>query len=169
MKAITFTLNTILHGIAIGDSITARVYIRRTMKAYFVCIIVLLSGFISPSFAETGTGAPLKYISSCEIDLNHDNAPDIAFLVETLRGRELIVLMRSAQGYTAFTVSKDKSDMQLTCQFGMTVTETLAGKGKGSGKVYKTPGAYIKLTLPEGSSVVYFWNDKGFKEVWTSD
>jgi hypothetical protein len=139
------------------------------MKAYLICLIVLLSGLNTPSFAETGTGAPLKYISSCEIDLNNDNTPDIAFLVETLRGQELIVLMRFAQGYTAFTISNSKPDMQLSCQFGDSVTETSAGKGKDSGKVYKTPGAYIKLTLPEGSSVVYFWNGKGLKEVWTSD
>jgi len=139
------------------------------MKTCLVCLFVLLSGLNSSSFAETGTGAPVKYISSCEIDLNNDGASDIALLVETLRGRELIVLMRTTQGYSAFEVSTDKPNMQLSCHFGERIIETSAGKGKGTGKVHNTPGAYIKLTLPESSSVVYFWNAKGFKEVWTSD
>ena len=139
------------------------------MKTYLVCLFVLLSGLNSPSFAQTGTGAPLKYISSCEIDLNNDGASDIALLVEMLRGRELIVLMRTTQGYSAFEVSTDKPNMHLSCHFGVSIIETSAGKGKGTGKVHNTPGAHIKLTLPESSSVVYFWNAKGFKEVWTSD
>lgn len=131
--------------------------------------LIFVSGISSASFAESGTGAPLKYISSCEMDFNMDNVPDIALLVETVRGRELIILMRFADEYKAFTVSTGKPDMQLSCHFGQTVIETSAGKGNGTGKVYKTPGTYIELSQPEGSSVAYFWDGKGFKEVWTSD
>ncbi len=63
--------------------------------------------------AGSGSGMPLKYISSCEIDLNADNATDIAFLVETLKGRELIVLMKSVEGYDAFLVTTGKANMHL--------------------------------------------------------
>ena len=112
---------------------------------------------------------PLKYIYSCEFDFNNDDEPDIALLVETIRGRELIILMKTVSGYNAFVVSRGKPNMYLSCHFGKSVIETSAGKGKGTGKVYKTPGTYIQLTQPEGSSVVYFWNGSGFKEVWTSD
>jgi hypothetical protein len=134
-----------------------------------IYLMIIISGLISVSFAETGTGMPLKYISSCEIDLNDDNEPDIAMLVETIRGRELIVLMRTGNGYNAFVVARDKANMFLSCHFGKYVKETGAGKGGEKRKVYETPGTYIKLTQPEGSSVVYFWTGKGFKEVWTSD
>lgn len=131
--------------------------------------LVILSGVSSNAFSESGNGMPLKYIASCEMDFNNDDKSDIALLVETSRGRELIVLMNTISEYNAFIVSRGKPNMYLSCHFGKTVKETAAGKGKGEGKVYKTMGTYIQLTQPEGSSVVYFWNGNGFKEVWTSD
>lgn len=134
-----------------------------------VCCIIIFCSFSTDSFSEKGTGMPLKYIYSCEFDFNNDDEPDIALLVETIRGRELIILMKTVSGYNAFVVSRGKPNMYLSCHFGKSVIETSAGKGKGTGKVYKTPGTYIQLTQPEGSSVVYFWNGSGFKEVWTSD
>ena len=118
------------------------------------------------SYAETG--APVKYISSCDIDLNNDGASDIALLIETIRGRELIVLIKTSNGYEPFLMS-DIDNMNLSCHFGKTITETKAGIGKRSGKIHNTQGTYIKLTLPEGSSLVYFWNGVGFEKVWTSD
>ena len=117
--------------------------------------------------AGSGSGMPLKYISSCEIDLNADNATDIAFLVETLKGRELIVLMKSVEGYDTFLVTTGKANMHLSCRFGDSIKETLAAGG--TGKEYKTPGTYIQLIQPETSSVVYFWDNNKFREVWTSD
>ncbi|MBI4379504.1 MAG: hypothetical protein HY578_10455 [Nitrospinae bacterium] len=135
----------------------------------YICWIIILIGFSSNSFPETGSGMPLKYISSCELDFNNDDNPDIAFLIETTKGRELIVLMRTKSGYNTFVVSNDKPNMFLSCHFGKTIKETSTGKGKGEGKIYEPPGTYIQLTQPEGSSVVYFWDGKGFKEVWTSD
>ncbi len=135
---------------------------------YFSLIFIFI-GFSSVTFSESGNGVPLKYISSCELDLNNDNEPDIAILVETIRGRELIVLMRTGNGYNTFVVARDKANMFLSCHFGKYVKETGAGKGGKSRKVYETPGTYIQLTQPESSSVVYFWTGKGFKEVWTSD
>lgn len=135
----------------------------------YISWIIILSSFNSNSFSGTGSGLPLKYISSCELDLDSNDEPDIALLVETVRGRELIVLMKTTSGYNAFVVSRGKRDMDLSCHFGKSIRETTAGKGKKQGKIYETHGAYIQLTLPEGSSVVYFWDVNGFKEVWTSD
>lgn len=139
------------------------------MKYWTVCMILLGGIFCFNSYAEIGSGMPVKYISSCELDLNNDNRPDLALLVETSKGRELIVLMRNESGYNSFLVSKGKPDMHLSCHFGKSIKETPAGKGKEKRKVYQTLGTYIQLTQPEGSSVAYFWNGKGFKEVWISD
>ena len=136
---------------------------------FYVCLITIFIILTLNAFAQTGTGAPLKYISSCEIDLNNDNEPDIVLLVETIKGQELIILMRKAGGYNAFIVSKVTPGMVLSCHFGKNVCETKAGKGNRKGKVYKTPGTYIKLSQPESSSVVYFWNNNTFQKVWTSD
>ncbi len=134
-----------------------------------ISLIVAVSFFSSDSAAETGSGMPLKYIASCELDFNADDKPDIAFLVETIRARELIVLMKTANGYNVFVVSKGKADMHLSCNFGKSIKETSAGSG--TGKVYETPGSYIQLSQPEASSVVYYWNKNKsrFQEVWTSD
>jgi len=107
------------------------------------------------------------YISSCEIDLNGDSQSDVVFLVDTSRGRELIVLLRSAGGYAAQVLTAGKGHSILTCNYGRTVTETKSGQGKG--QVFKTPGTYIELTQPESSSIAFFWTKEGFKEVWTSD
>ena len=126
--------------------------------------------FCTNAYSITGDGNPLKYISSCELDFNNDNNPDIALLVEPLiGGRQLIVLMKTEKGYNAFLISKNIPNMHLTCHFGKMVKETDAGPGKRKGRIFKTPGTYLKLTLPEGSSVVYFWNGSRFKEVWTAD
>lgn len=120
-------------------------------------------------FSEKGSGLPIKYISSCEMDFNKDNEADIALWVETVRGRELIVLIKTKSGYDAFLVSTLRGNLSLSCHFGKFINETSSGKGKKDVKVYETPGTYIQLSEPEGSSIVYFWNGNGFTEVWTSD
>lgn len=141
------------------------------MKRWVICLfgVLIVSSYTTDAISLTGSGSPLKYISSCELDFNSDEQPDIALLVETLRGRELIVLVKSSEGYNAHVLSKEASNMQLSCHFGKFIKETIAGKGKKEGKTHKPPGTYIKLAHPEGSSVAYFWNANGFTEAWTSD
>lgn len=133
--------------------------------------LLLLVVFVGSSAADTapqaGSGVPLKYIASCEIDLDVDGEVDVVMLVETLKGRELIALMRRPSGYDAYIVSRDKPDMHLSCHFGKYIEARTSRRVKGT--VYETPGTYIKLTLPEGSAVAYFWIPGGFKEVWVSD
>lgn len=145
--------------------------IGESMKNYMIyaCWIIIFIGFSSNSFSETGSGMPLKYISSCEIDFNNDNESDIVLLIETIRGRELIALMKTASGYNAYVITKGKPNMHLSCHFGKFIKETSAGKGKGEEKIYETNGTYIQLAHPEGPSVAYFWDGSKFKEVWTSD
>lgn len=131
--------------------------------------MLIILGTVLYSSAETGAGMLLKYISGCELDLNGDNNADITLLLETTNGRQLIVLLSNSKGYNAFILSKDKPNMSLSCHFGKSIKETAAGKGKKDGREYHTLGTYIQLKQPEGSSVVYFWHQNGFKEVWTSD
>ncbi len=140
----------------------------RRSRIGFTNTIVAMMLLVSSLGAGEG-GTPLKYISSCEIDLNGDDELDIALLVETVRGHELIVLLHSEDGYTSYLLSEDKPGMFLSCHFGDTVTETKAGNGPEAGKVFDTPGAYLELAQPEGASVAYFWNGADFSEVWTSD
>jgi len=140
-------------------------------RPILICIAMFIVIAVSaPAFAITGAGNPLKYISSCEMDFNNDNQPDIALLVETLLGRRLIILLyESNKSYDASVIDGIGEFMRLSCQFGSIVKETLAGPGEKESKTYKTPGKYIKLKQPESSSVVYFWDGDQFKEVWTAD
>ena len=135
---------------------------------------VLLSIFLTLSlasftavWAQTVSAPPIKYLSSCEIDLNGDGESDIAVLADTNRGRELIALVNSAGTYKAYVVSRGKPHSILTCRYGRSVTETKAAGGKA--RTFKTPGTYLVLTQPESSSVAFFWANDKFQEVWISD
>jgi len=131
-------------------------------------ILILINSIIA--YAQSGAGTPFKYISSCEIDLNGDSLPDIAQLIESIRGRELIVLLRINDGYSAYLISQNVPDgMFLSCHFGNNIKETTAGDDRHDAQTYKTPGSYLKLYYPEGSSLGYFWNGKEFEQVWLSD
>jgi hypothetical protein len=102
------------------------------------------------------------------LDLNNDREPDIALLVESLEGPQLIVLMQTEKGYDAYVLSR-RQGMYLSCHFGKFIKETSAGAGKKEGRTYETPGTYVQLSQPEGAAVAYYWNGRGFTEVWTAD
>ena len=63
------------------------------MKRHVLCFSLIIF-FTSPClnvFSDMGNGMPLKHIDSCELDFNSDDLTDVALLVETIKGRELIV------------------------------------------------------------------------------
>jgi len=139
-------------------------------QAMIALIILAFGGGISESSPNPGSGTPLKYISSCEIDLDNNGEADVAMLVETVRGRELIVLLKKEKGYDSYLVSSDNPAMYLSCSYGNSVSETVAGEGHDSVRqVFETPGAYLELYQYECCSVAYFWNGSGFTKVVTSD
>ena len=148
--------------------ITGRTPARSCWSARILTVILALA-FLSISGYEPSVRAqaPLKFLSSCEIDLNADSKVDIALLVDTVRGRELIVLINTGKGYSAFLLSSGTQFSILSCKFGPTVKETTAYPLKG--RVFKTNGTYLELGQPEGASVAYFWSKGGFQQVWTSD
>lgn len=139
------------------------------MRTVIMCLTVFLSCSNPNSKASEEAGRPLKFISSCELDLNKDEMDDIALLVEAENGRELIILMRNSEGYNAFVISHVGEYEYLSCYYGDSLEETSAGKGNKETKVYKTPGAYLLLGQPEGASRAFFWNGKGFTQVSTGD
>lgn len=142
---------------------------------------VLLLGLLVPvaacnANAHAGrpeTGVHPKYVAGCEIDLNGDgeDKPDLALLIETTRGRELIVLMTTPTGYQTYLLKRTSvaAPVNFGCYYGHQVTESQAVAKNGKPRTFKTPGAYIELGYPEASSVAYFWNGSQFVEVVTSD
>ncbi len=135
----------------------------------FVCVVMFCLSLSSVSIAISGNGMPVKYISSCEFDFNNDDKLDIALLIDTTMGRELIVLMRNTDGYKVYALTTGKQDMHISCHFGNEIKETMAGKGDKKVETHKTNGTYLLVIYPESSSVAYFWKDNEFKAVWTSD
>ncbi|MCK5218116.1 hypothetical protein KAR10_01260 [bacterium] len=128
----------------------------------WLCVTVM-AGY-AEGVKEKGVGMPLKYISSYEEDFNGDKLTDIAMLVETVRGRELIVLNHNKRGgYEAFLVSSGKPGMYLQCFYGDTVIDV------HTAKKYKTVGVYLRLKTPESAAVAYFWNGRVYQEVWIED
>ena len=119
-------------------------------------------------FAYGGDGVPLKYIASCEIDLNNDNRGDIVFLVETIRGRELLALMKNKKGYDTYVISSSPkgNGLHISCHHGFEIKEW--GGVKKSKKI-KVPGAYISHFKPVSASVAYYWNGKEFSQIITGD
>jgi hypothetical protein len=139
------------------------------MKRPVLVCLVIATAFLIPVLSHavgTGAGDPLKYVSSCEMDFNGDGQPDMALLVDTLIGRQLIVLLKTAKGYDAYVVSRGRPEMYLSCHFGNTIYES---KAFNNAKTYKTPGSFLLLHQAEGASVGFFWEGTGFKEVWTAD
>jgi hypothetical protein len=132
-------------------------------------LVVTIFAFCNASHAGTDNGTPVKYITSCEIDLNGDDKSDIALLIESVRGRELIVLLRTDNSYDAHLISSNVGEnMFMSCHFGKTI-RGIADSAGSKDVVCETPGAYVELYQPEGASVAYYWNGSEFKEVWLSD
>ena len=134
---------------------------------------VILGSVLCISIADAqsvgrGNGQPARFLASCEADLTGDKQADLVLLVETVRGTELIALVSTGVGaYSTFVLSRERPGGILSCPLGPEVRETRAGRG--SGRVIRTPGAYVHLVWPEASSVAYVWSAGKFLEVWTSD
>jgi hypothetical protein len=133
-------------------------------------IVSLLIGLIAVnvfSAIDSTTVRPVKLISGCQLDLNGDQIADIAELIETERGRELVMLLRTDSGYTAFTFPDTLStDFELSCVQG----ELIQGNTDGGEMVErKTTGSYLILAQPESAAFAYFWNGNTFELVWISD
>lgn len=139
------------------------------MKVIASLIILAIGvGAISIQTAVDSTIAnPAILVSSCQLDLNGDEMTDIAELIESDRGRELVILIRSDSSFTAFTFPDTLStEFQLSCAQGATIQ----GYTDAGQEVERTTaGAYLILYQPESAAFAYFWNGLTFEQVWISD
>lgn len=127
------------------------------------CILLTLGLFVmAGTVAGDELAQELSVDSSCEIDLNDDGQTDIAFIAETSRGYELIVLLRKARSYKTFLLYQGKPAMRLSCHQG--------GEFKtAGGTTYQTNGAYLMLLKFGKPSIAYFWSRRKFAEVWLAE
>ena len=131
---------------------------RNLIPVLFMLFVYTVAG----AKAEDNLARELAIESSCEIDLNGDNRPDIAFIAETSRGYELIVLLRKVRGYKTFLLYEGKPAMSLACHEGGTF-ETAGGT------TYETGGAYLILEKFGKPSIAYYWSRRKFAEVWLAE
>jgi len=125
-------------------------------------VLCMLFVCVFPGAEADDLARDLSVESSCEIDLNGDGRSDIAFIAETSRGYELIVLLRRARGYKTFLLYEGKPAMGLSCHDSGTF-ETAGGT------TYETNGAYLMLEKFGNPSIAYFWVRRKFKEVWMAE
>lgn len=117
-------------------------------------------------------GVPLGFIAGWIVDLNADSEEDKVLLLDDNGTREIIALLRDGTSYKPYVLmrSEEAGLMSLSCVYGDTVYETVAGEGDTtSPTVHTTNGVYIQASQPEGASVVYYWDGTQFVEVWVSD
>ncbi len=133
-------------------------------------IVSLLIGLIAVnvlSAVDSTTARPVILVSSCQLDLNGDQIADIAELIDSQRGRELVILLRTDSGYTAITFPETLStEFELSCVQGVLIRGYTDG---GEMVERKAPGAYLILVQPESAAFAYFWNGNAFELVWISD
>ena len=141
------------------------------MRTFTFALAAIAFLFCSPpgTCGDPEAGQPVGFLGGCEIDLNNDGSVDTAFLIDTSRGYELVVLMNMGRTAKSYHLKTVKSKMHFSCHYGKQLKETDAGPGKKKGRTYQTNGTYLKLTQFEGASSAYFWSGDAFKEIWTSD
>ena len=119
-------------------------------------------------------GLPLGYAGGCSLDLDRDGERDMAMLLTAGQGREavtsLVVLLARGDGYEARVPARDAGAVLLTCHYGDTVTESGVAAEEGrEPDIHEINGPYLRLTLPESFSAVYYWREEAFVEVVTAD
>jgi len=129
-------------------------------------MVLLIS---TDSFSKDQTEDSVELIEGYKIDLNNDDMLDEVLLIEDEDKIHLQLLVKTKDEYCLMLVTTGKREITLSCKPGLFVRGIKAGQADKDAKVYKTPGAYVKLTQKKGDSVAYFWNGDGFTEVWTDD
>lgn len=112
-------------------------------------------------------GQNLEVLQKCELDLTNDSKPDLATVVKTQLGQQLIVFVAGKDSYEPIPVTSKVDGMTLSCVRGDSLSETRTGNTMS--RNVKTNGAYILLAQPEGAAVAYYWNNRKFSEIWTRD
>jgi hypothetical protein len=126
-----------------------------------------VSFVLSSAAPAQGIGLPVKFLSSCEIDLNGDRQPDLVLELEASSGQQIVALLKNDSGYEAHVITTEMSTMLMSCRLGDSIQPTTAGSGTGQRSA--VPGAYVYFNSPEGASVAYYWAGASFAEVWVSD
>lgn len=156
--------------------------LRCLIRFAFMCALVcVMTCFLlpNPALAEEPEprleGLPLGYMNGCQLDMDRDGQQDLVMVLS--RGpignptQALLVLLARGDGYEAHVLSQEFGQSLLTCQWGEGITGWSEGMMDevAEKKVFAVNGGYVRLTLPESSSSVFFWQNGKFVRVWTSD
>lgn len=119
--------------------------------------------------ASSSNFVGLAVFDHCSADLNGDGFADLVLQVGTPDGFETIALLRMPGRYEAHFLARRSSRLELTCRLGEVVHAFPGTVPEGDARTRKTPGAFVLLSQPEGSSAAYIWNGTSFDEFWVAD
>lgn len=137
----------------------------------FLCLIVLAK---MDALAEVpNPWRPLRVVDSCELDFNGDKNSDIALYVETSKGYEFILLLRSPDGFIAhrrlIVESGGFNLYYMVCHLESYVVQTPLADPDRKAKRISTPGAYVEFVRSEAASFAFVVKGGELAEVATSE
>lgn len=127
------------------------------LRTIILLVIIALSSVTAQNFY----GTPVKFISGFFSDLDKDNKDELTFVVEKDSIKQLIILSLS-QKKILFEY-EFKPDMILSSHYKIFFFTNSEGKKN------KIEGPFLKLTQPEGSSIVIYFRDGKYKYDWLHD
>ena len=139
-------------------------------RSFWACLVIGNVFLVQTTFAQSQRADSVRCVTTCAADLNADGQSDLAILLQNQDKQQLVVLLATNGGYKSYLLRSDtETAWILICQVGNRVREAGAGPGKHKRRSFKTPGAYLIMSQPEGAAVAYFWNGEKFQEVWIAD
>ncbi len=145
------------------------------MTLLFRCHGLLVLGLLflsmpaQAAYAEMLEGKPLAFLGGCRMDFDRNGQEDLAMLLDTGNSVNLVLLQEEYGGYNAEVLAYDTGQMLLTCHFGESVMAYPEEEGDSELVELSINGPYLRLTLPESTSMVFFWQDNAFHRAWTAD
>lgn len=119
------------------------------------------------------SGRPVRFYEGCEADFDGNGFTDVAMLVNTSRGVELIVIMKNMDDGRVFLLFESdepvSKSLHLSCQYEVSVDAIVQVVGENRKSPHTINANVIEMVYPEGAAWIYFWKENGFSDLWLSD
>jgi hypothetical protein len=131
---------------------------------YFAFLVLVMS--LASAWAD---GLPAQSAPSAVADINGDQRPDFAVLMNKDAGRVLTILVSRPDG--SYSRQNFGDCLDASSKLGFEAGTSLVGFGPNMEPVtYQTRGKFFTIETPEVSSCAYFVSASGkLKQVWTGD
>ena len=136
-------------------------------------LLSILAVSIFVCFWDSAQGAeyarPVKFYKGCEVDFDNNGFTDVAMLVQTTKGVELMVIMKNKSGGRAFLLHEGSGLPRLSCRYKESVNAIVQIVGENKKAPHTINAHVIVMIRPEAATWLYYWEGNGFSELWLSD